>query len=114
LQQLDHVRLAGIVEPLHPGHVLLDRLHDRLNSRRKSPRAAQRVGRTVEQSGGQNVNARASAGNPHLVVRGDSAATVRVGLNRADVENQLSAALYGQVVGTLPEQDHIMNIRVAC
>ena len=73
---------------------------------------AEQVGRTVEQAGGQDVNARASAGNPDIVVRADSAATARVGLNRADVENQLNAALYGQVVGTLPERDRIMDVRV--
>jgi multidrug efflux pump subunit AcrB len=75
-------------------------------------RLAEEVGQAVEQAGGKDVNARAAVGNPDIVIRPDGAATARVGLTTMDVENQLGAALYGQVTGTLPEQDRIMNIRV--
>jgi multidrug efflux pump subunit AcrB len=36
----------------------------------------------------------------------------RAGLTEKDVENQLNAALYGQVAATLPEQERITDIRV--
>jgi multidrug efflux pump subunit AcrB len=58
------------------------------------------------------VNAHAQLGNPDLVVRPDSVETARLGLTVQDVENQLSAALYGQSAGTISEQDRLTNIRV--
>jgi CzcA family heavy metal efflux pump len=58
------------------------------------------------------VNAHAQLGNPDLVVRPDSVETARLGLTVQDVENQLSAALYGQLAGTITEQDRLTNIRV--
>lgn len=58
------------------------------------------------------VNAHAQLGNPDLVVRPDSVETARLGLTVQDVENQLSAALYGQLAGTISEQDRLTNIRV--
>ena len=36
----------------------------------------------------------------------------RLGLTVQDVENQLTAALYGQIAGTISEQDRLTNIRV--
>ena len=39
-------------------------------------------------------------------------ALARLGLTEQDIENQLNAALYGQVATTLPEQDRITDIRV--
>ncbi len=77
-------------------------------------RLAEEAGRVVEQAGGTDVNTHVSFGNPDIVVRPDRAATARVGLTTLDVENQVYAALYGQVAATLPDQDRIMNIRVRC
>jgi CzcA family heavy metal efflux pump len=51
-------------------------------------------------------------GNPDIVIRPDSMQTQRVGLMAQDVETQLNAALYGQVVSTLPERDRLTNIRI--
>ena len=75
-------------------------------------RLAEQVGRVVEQAGAKDVNARVVLGNPDIVVRCDSAETARLGLTANDVENQLNAALYGQVAAALPEQDRLTNIRV--
>jgi len=58
------------------------------------------------------VNAHAQLGNPDLVVRPDGVETARLGLTVQDVENQLSAALYGQLAGTITEQDRLTSIRV--
>ncbi len=59
-----------------------------------------------------DVNPHVHLGNPDIVVRPDSVQTARVGLTELDVENQLNAALYGQVASTVPEQDRMTNIRV--
>lgn len=75
-------------------------------------RLAKEVASMVEQAGGKDVNARVYLGNPDIMIRPDSVQTARVGLTALDVENQLNAALYGQVASTLPEQDRITNIRV--
>ncbi len=58
------------------------------------------------------MNAHVFLGNPDIVVRPDSVQTARVGLNVADIEAQLNAALYGQVASTVPEQDRMTKIRV--
>ena len=58
------------------------------------------------------VNAHVHLGNPDLVVRPNNAQLSRLGLSVQDVENQLNAALFGQVVGTIPQRDRLTNIRV--
>ena len=73
---------------------------------------AAEVGKVVEATGAVDVNTHVHLGNPDLLVRPDSAALARAGLTQQDVENQLNAALYGQVASTLPEQDRITAIRV--
>jgi hypothetical protein len=47
-----------------------------------------------------------------IVIRRNSARAARAGVAEADMEDQLHAALYGQVAATLPEEDRITNIRV--
>src|SRR4029079_15202384 len=59
-----------------------------------------------------DVNANVRVGNPDLVIRPNSVEADRVGLTVQDVENQLNAALYGQVASTVPEEDRLTNIRV--
>ena len=73
---------------------------------------AEQVATVVEGAGGKEVNANVHLGNPDIVVRPDSVQTARVGLTEMDVENQLNAALYGQVASTLPEEDRLTKIRV--
>jgi CzcA family heavy metal efflux pump len=74
---------------------------------------AEQVGKVVEGvPGAIDVNAHVYLGNPDIVIRPDSVQTARVGLNVADVEAQLNAALYGQVASTVPEQDRMTKIRV--
>ncbi|MDR3620229.1 MAG: efflux RND transporter permease subunit [Paludisphaera borealis] len=74
---------------------------------------ATEVGEILEKiSGVVDVNTNVVMGNPDIMVRPDSVQTARVGLSVMDVENQLNAALYGQVASTLPEQDRMTNIRV--
>jgi CzcA family heavy metal efflux pump len=74
---------------------------------------AEKVGKIVEEvKGAADVNAHVFLGNPDIVIRPDSVQTARVGLTVADVEAQLSAALYGQVASTVPEQDRMTKIRV--
>ncbi len=74
---------------------------------------AEKVGKIVEEvPGAADMNAHVFLGNPDIVVRPDSVQTARVGLNAADVEVQLNAALYGQVASTVPEQDRMTKIRV--
>ena len=73
---------------------------------------AEHVGKIVEEAGGQKVNTHVHLGNPDIVIRPDSIETARVGLTEMDVENQLSAALYGQVASTVPEEDRMTKIRV--
>jgi CzcA family heavy metal efflux pump len=74
---------------------------------------AERVGKVVEETpGAADVNTHVLLGNPDIVIRPDSVQTSRVGLTVLDVENQLTAALYGQVASTLPQQDRMTNIRV--
>ena len=73
---------------------------------------AEQVGKVVEEAGGQEVNPHVHLGNPDIVIRPDSVETARVGLTEMDVENQLNAALYGQVASTMPEEDRMTKIRV--
>jgi CzcA family heavy metal efflux pump len=76
-------------------------------------RLATDVGKVLETIPGLvDINTNVFLGNPDIVVRPDSVETGRVGLSVMDVENQLNAALYGQVASTLPEQDRMTNIRV--
>ena len=74
---------------------------------------AEKVGKIVEEiPGAADINTHVYLGNPDIVIRPDSVQTARVGLTVADVEAQLSAALYGQVASTVPEQDRMTRIRV--
>jgi multidrug efflux pump subunit AcrB len=73
---------------------------------------AEKVAGMVEEAGGKDVNANVRLGNPDIVVRPDSVQTARVGLTEMDIENQLNAALYGQVASTVPEEDRMTKIRV--
>jgi CzcA family heavy metal efflux pump len=74
---------------------------------------AEAVARIVEETpGAVDVQSNVLLGNPDIVVKPDSVQTARVGLTEQDVEMQLSAALYGQVAGTVPEQDRMTKIRV--
>lgn len=74
---------------------------------------ATEVATVVEQtSGTTDVNPNVHLGNPDIVIRPNSIQTERVGITELDVENQLGAALYGQVASTIPEQDRMTNIRV--
>jgi CzcA family heavy metal efflux pump len=76
-------------------------------------RLATDVGEAVTKTEGTaDVNEHVFLGNPDIVVRPDSVQTSRVGLTETDVENQLNAALYGQVAATLPERDRLTSIRV--
>ncbi len=75
-------------------------------------RLAETVGQIVEEAGGQEVNPHVHLGNPDIVIRPDSVQSARVGLTELDVENQLNAALYGQVASTIPEEDRMTKIRV--
>ncbi len=58
------------------------------------------------------VDTHVQLGNPDILIHPDSVQTSRVGLTVLDIESQVNAALYGQVVSTLPEQDRMTNIRV--
>lgn len=62
--------------------------------------------------GAADVNANVHLGNPDIVVRPNSIETKRVGISEQEIENQLSTALYGQIAGTVPEQDRMTKIRV--
>jgi CzcA family heavy metal efflux pump len=73
---------------------------------------AEKAGKIVEETGAVDVNPNAQLGSPDIVIRRKSALTARAGLTGGDVENQLHAALYGQVASTLPEKDRITDIRV--
>ena len=66
----------------------------------------------VATPGTTDVNPHVHLGNPDIVIHPDSVQTERVGIAELDVENQLSAALYGQVASTIPEADRITHIRV--
>ncbi len=73
---------------------------------------AERVATIVEEAGAADVSSHVYLGNPDIVVRPNSVETARVGLTEMDVENQLNAALYGQVASTVPEKDRMTKIRV--
>jgi CzcA family heavy metal efflux pump len=75
---------------------------------------AEKVGEVAEKhvKGIADVNTHVLLGNPDIVIHPDSVQTARVGLTVLDIENQINAALYGQVVSTIPEQDRMTNIRV--
>jgi CzcA family heavy metal efflux pump len=73
---------------------------------------AEPIGDVVEKAGLKEVDTHVQLGNPDLVVRPNRTALARLGLTEQDVENQLNAALYGQIATTLPEQDRITGIRV--
>ena len=75
-------------------------------------RLAEKVAVIVGGAGGTDVQSHVYLGNPDIVVRPDSVETARVGLTELDVENQLHAALYGQVASTVPEADRMTKIRV--
>ena len=76
-------------------------------------RLALQVADLAEKKLGLNeVNAHAQLGNPDLVVRPDDVSIARLGMTAQDISNQLSAAMYGQLAGTLSEQDRLTNIRV--
>ena len=76
-------------------------------------RLATKVAAIVESVPGvTDVNPNVRMGNPDIVVRPNSIETERLGITELDVENQLSAALYGQVASTVPEEDRMTNIRV--
>ncbi len=60
----------------------------------------------------ESVSTHAGLGNPDIIVRPDRAALARAGLTEQDLENQLNAALYGQVAATLPEKERITDIRI--
>jgi CzcA family heavy metal efflux pump len=73
---------------------------------------AWQVGDIVKQTAAKDVDTGVELENSDLIVRPDSVQAARVGLTAMDVETQINAALYGQVAGTLPQQDRITNIRV--
>jgi CzcA family heavy metal efflux pump len=73
---------------------------------------AEPVGKIVEKAGLDEVDTHVQLGNPDLVVQPNPMAVARIGLAPLDVENQLTAALYGQIATTLPQQDRITDIRV--
>jgi multidrug efflux pump subunit AcrB len=73
---------------------------------------AAKIGEFVEKAGAKDVNTNVHLGNPDLIVRPRREAIARMGLSEQDIENQLNAALYGQVAATLPQQDRITDIRV--
>jgi len=76
-------------------------------------RLATEVGEIVEKvPGAEDVNSHVLLGNPDIVIRPNSVGCARVGLTEMDIENQLNAALYGQVASTIPEQDRMTKIRV--
>jgi multidrug efflux pump subunit AcrB len=75
-------------------------------------RLAGEVGKLVEEAGAVDVNTHVHEGSPDLVVRPKEAVLAASGMTAQDVQNQLTAALYGQVVSTLPEQDRVVGIRV--
>ena len=58
---------------------------------------AAEVGKVVEASGAKDVDPHVHLGNPDILVRRSTAAAARAGLSELDLENQLDAALYGQV-----------------
>ncbi len=74
---------------------------------------ATEVGQIVENTPGAiDVNSHVYLANPDLVIRPNSVQMARVGLTESDVQNQLNAALYGQVASTLPEEERMTTIRV--
>ena len=73
---------------------------------------AKKVGTIVKQTEATDVDTGVELENSDIIVRPNGVQAARVGLASADVESQINAALYGQVVSTLPEQDRITNIRV--
>jgi CzcA family heavy metal efflux pump len=75
-------------------------------------RLAGEVGKIVEETGAVDVNTHVHVGSPDLVVRPKEAALAASGMTAEDVQKQLAAALYGQVVSTLPQQDRMVGIRV--
>ncbi len=73
---------------------------------------AAQIGEFVEKAGAKDVNSNVHLGNPDLIVRPRREAIARMGLSEQDIENQLNAALYGEIATTLPQQDRITEIRV--
>ena len=73
---------------------------------------AEKVAAEAEALKLEEINAHVHLGNPDIVVRPDSVQASRLGLTVQDVENQLNAALFGQMVGTIPQRDRMTNIRV--
>ena len=75
-------------------------------------RLAEEVGKVVEETGAEDVATNVRLGNPDLVIRRNSTQAARAGITGLDLQNQVNAALYGQVASTLPEKDRITDIRV--
>ena len=73
---------------------------------------AEKVGKILEDKKIEGVNTHAGLGNPDIIVRPDRPALARTGLTEQDMENQLNAALYGQIAATLPEKERITDIRI--
>jgi CzcA family heavy metal efflux pump len=78
---------------------------------------AQDVGERIETLAAEEgvsmeVDAHVRQGNPDLVVRTDTVRARRAGLSPDVVERQVSAALYGTVAFSLPEQDRLTAVRV--
>ena len=68
--------------------------------------------KVLKKEDAESVNTHAGLGNPDIIVRPDRLALARAGLTEQDLENQLNAALYGQVAATLPEKERITDIRI--
>jgi multidrug efflux pump subunit AcrB len=76
-------------------------------------RLAGEVGAAVESTEGcVDVDPHVRQGNPDMIVHVDSVEAERVALSTQSVEEQLNAAMYGQVAATLPEKERLTNIRV--
>jgi CzcA family heavy metal efflux pump len=75
-------------------------------------RLATEVGEMLEKAGAKEVDTHVHEGSPELAVIPQRAVQASSGLTAQDVESQLAAALYGQVVSALPEQERMVNIRV--
>ncbi len=73
---------------------------------------AGQVGDVLKKGKVEGVNTHSDLENPDIIVRPDRLALARAGITEVDLENQLSAALYGQLAATLPEKERITDIRV--
>jgi CzcA family heavy metal efflux pump len=73
---------------------------------------AEQVGKILEKGKVEGVNTHSKLENPDIIVRPDRLALARAGLTEQDLENQLNAALYGQLAAALPEKERITDIRI--